>query len=303
MVISAPLASLATPAFAQTNAAQTQGSQRSPYAEPTGGARLEASSNGSRVSEDPSPNPTSSEPSEATKQAAEKAREAAKQAAEKTREAAKQAAKQAREAAKKAKNVGESNLGSGQLQLPPLVIRPATPGDNVSSDSGDDSSANNKSGTPLALPTASSSATPDPNSTTSVAAAGKRKFAAKPGTAQTSQTGQDSQTSASGDRSTASNSALGKNQVTYVVSPLSNGQSASIGSTQTQYVKIADPNSNDPIRVVSAASLKTPADQFFELAGYGMLALGVGTAAMVGFGVYRGIRLRRSEAFDFEYRS
>jgi hypothetical protein len=68
-------------------------------------------------------------------------------------------------------------------------------------------------------------------------------------------------------------------------------------------VTVADPTANDPIRLVSAATLKTPADQFFELAGYGVLALGAGVAGLVGLGVYRGIRSRRSEAFDFEYRS
>ena len=302
LVITAPLTVLAAPALADT---------------PAAAATLEIASNSARA-EDPTPSPASSDQSEAAKQAAEKAREAAKQVAEKAREAAKQAAKDAK-----------ANKTDGQLQLPPLIIRPATPNDKVSQDtegagtgsgtSGTGSSGSGASGTGASgtgsgsagSNNASSTTAPptsaDPNAVTSGAGTGGKKFYKKPATTQITpltQTGLQPQTlsSQSGDASGATD-AGGDNQITYVVSPLSNGSNSSTSSSDSKFVKAADPTANDPIRLVSAATLKTPADQFFEIAGFGILVLVAGVALMLSWGVYRGIRSRRSEGFDFEYRS
>jgi hypothetical protein len=264
---------------------------------------LTAAGNGNKSGEGSTPEPSSTEASEADKQAAEKAREASKKAAEKAKKAADKAAEKAAEKSKES----SKESGRAQLQLPPLIIRPATPEDKVSSDAADNEG--DDSGSSQVVPTATASASADPNATTSAASKGKRKYASK--TTTTTGQGGTSSTAGAGSAnttqnsagSTITNSASGENQVTYVVSPLSDGASNSSTTAQNAFVKLADPTSNDPIRVVSAASLKTPADQFFEFAGWSILALGGGTAAMVSWGVYRGIRLRRAEAFDFEYRS
>ena len=286
LVLSAPIASLAAPAFAETS-----GSQSGTTVEVSGTAVLQAAGRGSATSE--GPQPTSTEQSEADKQAAEKAREAAKQAKEAAKEAAKQAAEKAKEAAKKAAK--SQKVASGQLQLPPLVIRPATPEDNLLNENDD----NNVS------PTATPAATADPNGTASVAGLGTKKFAKKPSTTtgQSTSDGTASGATLSSDGSTGGSKTAKTGQQTYVVSPLSKNSDGSSTTAQNEFVKIADPTSNDPIRLVSEATLKTPADQFFEFAGWSILALGGGTAAMLGWGVYRGIRLRRAEAFDFEYRA
>jgi len=88
-----------------------------------------------------------------------------------------------------------------------------------------------------------------------------------------------------------------------VVAPIGDAGNSATGSAPSNFLKSANPTANDPIRVVAAATSKTPADQFFEAAGYGIAALGGGVALLMGWGVYRGIRARRSEGFDFEYRS
>lgn len=272
------------------------------------GPVITAASNNSQKSENQNGTPASTEPSEASKQAAEKAREAAKQAAEKAREAAKQAAEKVREAAKKSSSSkGESK--SGQLQLPPLIIRPAEPGDKVSGDAEGDANASSSSGSnsTTSTPAASPSASADPNAITNGAGTGTKKFYKKPSTTQNVAAATDGSTGANQATSTQSNSNtstnVADNQDSYVVAPIGDAGNSATGSAPSNFLKSANPTANDPIRVVAAATSKTPADQFFEAAGYGIAALGGGVALLMGWGVYRGIRARRSEGFDFEYRS
>ena len=257
--------------------------------------------------EDPQPSPTSTELSEAAKQAKEKAREAAKQAKEKAREAAKQA-NETSGGSNRSDKKSESKFSAGQLQLPPLVIRPATPNDQVSddSDSGDSGAQNLGTGSgSQTAPTPAASA--DPNVITSGAGTGSKRFYVAPknganaaGKTSTTQPGsQNAQTGVDDKNSTAD---AANSEKTYVVSPLDESANSS-NSGDSKFVKLADPTANEPIRIVAAATLKTPADQFFEMAGYGILVLALGAASLVSWGIYRGIKTRRSEVFDFEYRS